>query len=90
MGVPSPTRVSKSQRGANVSTLEPQEPLTYGSYSLKSDLDYSMQENSWDLCRESGLAFCSTRLSTQVPSLTSKTCYHVGIHVLLWIVLAKK
>jgi hypothetical protein len=26
--------------------------------------------------------FCSTQLSTQVPSLTSKKYYHVGVHVI--------
>ena len=26
-----------------------------------------------------GLAFCATHLSTQVPSVTSKKCCHVGI-----------
>jgi hypothetical protein len=30
-----------------------------------------------------GLAFCSTQLSTQVLSLTSKTFCHLGIHVVL-------
>jgi hypothetical protein len=30
-----------------------------------------------------GLAFYLTQLSTQVLSLTSKKCCHVGIHVIL-------
>ena len=27
-----------------------------------------------------GLGFCATQLSTQVSSLTSKKCYHAGVH----------
>ena len=30
-----------------------------------------------------GLAFCSIQLLTQVLSLTSKKCCHVGVHVIL-------
>ena len=39
-----------------------------------------MQNYSRDLCWELGLAFCSTQLSTQVPSLTFKKCCRRPCH----------
>jgi hypothetical protein len=57
--------------------------LKYGWFTIKSNLDYCMQKYSRDLCWELGLAFCSTQLSTQVPTLASQKCCHVGIHVIL-------
>ena len=59
-----------------VPTFEPQEKHL-------NIFNYLMQKYSWDLCWEMGLDFCLTQLSTQVPSLTSKNCCHVGIHVIL-------
>ena len=48
--VPSPTHVSRSQHGGKVPSFEPQEPLKYGLFSSKLDLDYFMQKYSRDLC----------------------------------------
>ena len=50
-------------------------------HQMRTHVDFSMQNDSWALCWELCLAFCSTHLETQVPSLTSKKCCHVGIHV---------
>ena len=47
-------------------------PLKYGYLSLKLALDCYTQKYSRDLCWELSLAFCSTQLSTQVPSLSFK------------------
>ena len=41
------------------------------------------KKNSRDLCWELGLVFCCPQPSTQVPSLTSKKCRRVGIHVII-------
>jgi hypothetical protein len=42
-------------------------------------------KNLHDLCWQLGLAFCSTQLLTQIPSLTSKNCCDVDIHVIVGI-----
>ena len=76
-GVSSPNMEAKSQ------LLSLKKTFKYGQLSLKSDLDSFMHKYSWDLCWELGLAFCSTQLSTQVPSLISKKCCHMGIYVIL-------
>ena len=59
----------------------------HGLYLLKLNLEYFMQnKNLHDLClHDLGLAFRSTQLSTQVPSLTSKNCCDVDIHVIVGI-----
>jgi hypothetical protein len=51
----------------------------YGFYEILIILCKKYQD--W-FCKL-GLAFCSTQLSTRVPSLTSKKWCHVGIHVIL-------
>ena len=63
--------------------LNLKKPLKYGRLPLKSDLGYFMQKYLWDLCWELNLALYLIQLSPQVPSLTSKKCCHVGIHVIL-------
>ena len=75
--VPSPTHVCKSQ------LLSLKKPLIYGWISLKLESWLFYENNSWDLCWELGLAFCFTQIPTQVIGVTSKTCCHVGIHVIL-------
>ena len=42
-----------------------------------------MQKYLHDLGCELGLAFYSTQLAKQVPSLTSKKCCHVDIHLIV-------
>ena len=82
--VPSPTHVSKSQHGGKVPPFELQETIETWLIIIKiwSKLFWCKY-----ICRvvfqELSLAFCSTQLTTQVPSLTSKKCCHVGIHVIL-------
>ena len=71
--VPSPTPMIKSQ------LLGLKSPLKYGLYEILNILCKKYQ----DLCCKLGLDFCSTQLSTQVPSLTFKKWCHVGIHVIL-------
>ena len=57
--------------------------LECGWISLKSDLDYFMTNYLQDLGCELGLASRLTHLTIQVPSVTSKKCHHVGIHVIV-------
>jgi hypothetical protein len=41
---------------------------------IESDFENYMEMNSWDWCWELDLAFCSTQLSTSVPSFTCYAC----------------
>ena len=73
-GVPSPTHVNKSEHGGKLPTLEPQEPIKV--WDLWDFVMYWLliYAKSCDLCCDSlGLAFCSTQLSIQALSLTSKS-----------------
>ena len=73
-GVPSPTYVSKSQHGGKVPTFEPQETIKIKLIIIKLwSWLVNAKTHSRDLCWELGLAFCSTQLSTHVPSLTSQS-----------------
>ena len=62
--------------------LSLQKPSRYDWLSSKLDLDLFYEKNV-EFGLGVGLAFSSIQLSTQVPSLTSKKCCHVGIHVIL-------
>ena len=75
--LPNPNVEAKSQRVCL------KEPLRYGLLSWKLDLDYFMQKYPWEVGWELGLAFRSTQLATQVPSLASKKCGHLDIHVIV-------
>jgi hypothetical protein len=82
--VPHPTHISKSQHGRKVPTFGPQETIETWVITIKSWILITLHKNiRGTLCRHLGLAFCSTQPSTQAPSLTSKKCCHVGIHVIL-------
>jgi len=78
-----PLMLASLKHGGKVPTCEPQVITRIWSSISKVGFDYFMQQYSWDLGWELGLAFCSTQFATQVPSLTSEKCCHVGIHVIL-------
>ena len=80
-GVPS----SKSHSCQQGPTYEPlAKLLKFALYPVQSNLDFFFCKNFLRTCVESqGLAFCLTELSTQTPSLTSKMCSRVSIHVIL-------
>jgi hypothetical protein len=71
MGSPSPTHVSESQHGGKVPTFEAR--FTKIWWIIMKVQSSSFYANVF-VCWELGLAFCSTHLSTQVSSLTSKKC----------------
>jgi hypothetical protein len=56
-------------------------PLNMFNYHSSRILFILYNKNRGTLRWELGLAFCSTQVSTYVPSLTSKKWCHVGIHV---------
>jgi hypothetical protein len=54
----------KSQHGGKVPTFEPQESIRIGLMLITL-----YKNESWELCGELGVAFCSTQLSRRVPNL---------------------
>jgi len=56
-------------------------PLNMFNYHSSQILFILYNKNRGTLRWELSLAFCSTQVSTYVPSLTSKKWCHVGIHV---------
>jgi hypothetical protein len=82
MWVLSPTYVSKPQHGGKVPTFEPQESIKIWFTIINIESYYYSIKIFMGLALRVGSSFCSTQLSTQVPSLTSKKCCHVNIHVI--------
>ena len=78
-GVPSP----KSHSCQQVPTCESQEIIKIRSIFITVISLLFYAKELWNLCWELCLAFCSTQLSAQVPSLTSINCCRVGIHGIL-------
>jgi hypothetical protein len=79
----SPCTLGPLHTGPQVPTCKPRGTTKICLIFMKSNLDSFMQQYSWALGWELGLAFCSTQLATQVSRLTSKNCCHVGIHVIV-------
>jgi hypothetical protein len=81
--VPSPTHANKSQHGGSVPACEPQvtTKMWVNAIKIRSWLFYA-QIFTWLELRV-GSSFLLEQNATQVPSLTSKKCFHVGIHVIV-------
>jgi hypothetical protein len=85
--LPNATLVSKFQHGGKVPTFEPQETLKiylwFTFIEVGSCLFYAKHTFSELVLRVGSSFLLDPTLSAQVPSLTSKKCCHVGIHVIL-------
>jgi hypothetical protein len=74
------THVTESQHGGKVPTFEPQGTIEI-SIKVGSWLFY--EKGFVGLVLRIGPSFCSTQLSTQVPSPHLQKCCHAGIYVIL-------